>query len=111
MRARARHSRLKLTDVIQQRLRRIFPLSFHALSDSHEQPRSLLRKPKAVLLVGLDILCVGVCERAYQSGEVVRGGGLESQLLTAMIWRMERRTVAAAIVGGNCTMDEMLEAI
>jgi len=36
---------------------------------------------------------------------------LESQLLTAMIRRMDRRRVAAAIVGGNCTMDETLEAI
>ena len=27
-----------------------------------------------------------------------------------MIWRMERRTVVAAIVGGNCNMDEMSEA-
>jgi hypothetical protein len=28
-----------------------------------------------------------------------------------MIWRMERKTVVAAIVGGNCSMFEMLEAI
>jgi hypothetical protein len=28
-----------------------------------------------------------------------------------MIWRMARRTVAAAIVGGNCNIDEMSEAI
>ena len=56
MRARARHSRLKLTDVIQQRLRRIFPLSLHALSDSHEQARGPLRKTEALMLVGLDIL-------------------------------------------------------
>jgi len=28
-----------------------------------------------------------------------------------MIWRMERRTVVAAIVGGNCNMLETLEAI
>jgi hypothetical protein len=77
MRARARHSRLKLTDVIQQRLRRVFPLSLHALADSHEQPRSPLRETEALLLVGLDILCVGVCERAYRSGEVdgLRGKG------------------------------------
>ena len=39
------------------------------------------------------------------------GERLESQLLTVMIWRMARRRVAAAIVGGNCTMDETLEAI
>ena len=32
-------------------------------------------------------------------------------MLTAMIWRMERRTVVAAMVGGNCNMDETLEAI
>ena len=32
-------------------------------------------------------------------------------LLTAMIWRMERRTVVAAIVGGNCNMHETLAAI
>ena len=31
--------------------------------------------------------------------------------LTAMIWRTERRTVVAAMVGGNCNMDETLEAI
>jgi hypothetical protein len=28
-----------------------------------------------------------------------------------MIWRMERRTVVAAIVGANCSMDETLAAI
>jgi hypothetical protein len=28
-----------------------------------------------------------------------------------MIWRTERRTVVAAMVGGNCNMDETLEAI
>lgn len=32
-------------------------------------------------------------------------------MLTAMIWRMERRTVVAAVVGGNDNMDETLEAI
>src|SRR6266849_2045989 len=32
-------------------------------------------------------------------------------MLTAMIWRTERRTVVAAMVGGNCNMDETLEAI
>jgi hypothetical protein len=32
-------------------------------------------------------------------------------MLTAMIWRMERRTVVAAMVGGNCNMDETSEAI
>jgi hypothetical protein len=28
-----------------------------------------------------------------------------------MIWRMERRTVVAAMVGANCSMDETLDAI
>ena len=114
LRARARHSRLKLTDVIQQRLRRVFPLSLHALADSHEQPRSPLRETEAFLLVGLDILCVDVCERAYRSREAggLRGRGrIGSHLLTVMIWRMERRMVAAATVGGNGSMDETLEAI
>jgi len=32
-------------------------------------------------------------------------------MLTAMIWRTERRTVVAAMVGGNCSMDKTLEAI
>ena len=32
-------------------------------------------------------------------------------MLTAMIWRMERRTVVAAMVGGNWSMDETLDAI
>jgi hypothetical protein len=32
-------------------------------------------------------------------------------LLTVMIWRMERRMVAAATVGGNGSMDETLDAI
>jgi hypothetical protein len=32
-------------------------------------------------------------------------------MLTAMIWRMERRTVAAAMVGGNGNMVETSEAI
>ena len=113
MRARARHSRLELTDVIQQRLRRVVPLSLHALADSHEQPRSPLRETEALLLVGLDILCVGVCERANRSGEVgdLREERIGSQLLTLMIWRMERRMVAAATVGGNGSMVETLEAI
>ncbi len=32
-------------------------------------------------------------------------------MLTAMIWRMERRTVVAAMVGGNCNIDETFDAI
>ena len=32
-------------------------------------------------------------------------------MLTAMIWRMERTTVVAAMVGGNWSMDETLDAI
>ena len=32
-------------------------------------------------------------------------------MLTAMIWRMESRTVVAAMVGANCSMDETLDAI
>ena len=32
-------------------------------------------------------------------------------MLTAMICRMERRTVVAAMVGANCSMDETLDAI
>lgn len=52
----ARHSRLQLTDVLQQRLRRIFPLSLHAPSEVREQARSPLRKPDAVLLISFDVL-------------------------------------------------------
>jgi hypothetical protein len=39
------------------------------------------------------------------------GGVRDELVLTAMIWRTERRTVVAAMVGGNCNMDETLEAI
>ena len=45
---RARHSRLQLTDVLQQGLRLVFPLSLHALSEVHELD--------AVLLIGFDVL-------------------------------------------------------
>ena len=38
-------------------------------------------------------------------------GDVYNLMLTAMIWRTERRTVVAAMVGGNCNMDETLEAI
>jgi hypothetical protein len=53
---RARHSRLQLTDILQQRLRRVFPLSLHAPSEVHEQARSPLREPDAVLLIGFNVL-------------------------------------------------------
>jgi hypothetical protein len=55
-----RHSRLKLTDVVQQRLRRVFPLSLHALSDGHEQASGPLCEADAVLVVRLDVL-VSAC--------------------------------------------------
>ena len=54
-------------------------------------------------MVGLDILECHVGWRTWDK--------LESWLLTAMIWRMARRTVAAAIMGGNCNTDEISEAI
>jgi hypothetical protein len=55
-RVETRHSRLKLTDIIQQRLRRVFPLSLHALPDGHEEASGPLREADAVLLVRLDVL-------------------------------------------------------
>ena len=70
---RTRHSRLKLTDVIQQRLWCVFPLSLHVLPDGHEQPRSPLREADAVLLVRPDVLAsagVNTRERIMK-----RGGG------------------------------------
>ena len=116
-RTRARHSRLKLTDVLQQRQRRAFPLPLHAPPDVYKQARRALRKADAVLLVGLDVL--GVFMRhgkrtvlCSKGGVGVPGRGEISYLmLTAMIWRMERRTVVAAMVGANCSMDETLDAI
>jgi hypothetical protein len=52
---------------------------------------------------------------AYSKGWVggygTKLGDVYDLMLTAMIWRTERRTVVAAIVGGNCNMDETLEAI
>jgi hypothetical protein len=104
-----RHSRLQLTDVLQQRLWCIFPLSLHASSEVHEQARSPLRELDAVLLIGFDVLafaCV-TCERVM----MMKLGDVYNLMLTAMIWRTERRTVVAAMVGGNCNMDETLEAI
>jgi hypothetical protein len=46
-----------------------------------------------------------------RGGRWFKGERLENQLLTATIWRMERRRVAATIVGGNCTMQATLEVI
>jgi hypothetical protein len=42
---------------------------------------------------------------------MIKLGDVYNLMLTAMIWRTERRTVVAAMVGGNCNMDETLEAI
>ena len=53
---KTRYSRLKLTDVIQQRLRCVFPLSLHVLPDGHEQPCGPLREADTVMLVRLDVL-------------------------------------------------------
>lgn len=96
-------SHLELTDVLQERLGRVIPLSLHAPPKHHEQTRRPLGEAEAVLLVGLDILGCHVGWRAWDK--------LESWLLTAMIWRMARRTVATAIMGGNCNTDEISEAI
>lgn len=54
--------------------------------------------------------------RRKERGVGVRDGtgqdGLRSYWVpTAMIWMMERRTIVAAMVGGNCNMGETLEAI
>ena len=38
-------------------------------------------------------------------------GDVYNLMLTTMIWRTEWRTVVAAMVGGNCSVDETLEAI
>ena len=108
-RVRARYSRLQLKDLLQQRLRRVFPLPLHASSEVHQQVCSPLRELDAVLLIGFDVLafaCV-TCERVMMT----ELGDVYNLMLTAMIRRTERRTVVAAIVGGNCNMDETLEAI
>ena len=73
-------------------------------------------------MVGLDVLGVFVrngermvlCSKGRRGGVLKRGGGLKEVsylMLTAMIWRMESRTVVAAMVGANCSMDETLDAI
>jgi hypothetical protein len=105
---RAPHSRLQLKDVLQQRLWRVFPLSLHASSEVHGQARSPLREPDAILLIGFDVLAFVwvTCECVVKT----KLGDVYNLMLTAMIWRTER-TVVAAMVGGNCGMDETLEAI
>ena len=55
-----------------------------------------------------------LCSKGRRGGVLKRGGGLKEVsylMLTAMIWRMESRTVVAAMVGANCSMDETLDAI
>jgi hypothetical protein len=83
--------------------------SLHASSEVHQQARSPLRELDAVLLIGFDVLafaCV-TCQRVM----MIKLGDVYNLMLTAMIWRTERRTVVAAMVGGNCNMDETLEAV
>jgi hypothetical protein len=124
LRATTTHSRLEFKDVLQQRPRRIFPLSLHAPPDVREHARSSMGKTDAVQLIGLDVLGRALCMTCERSARICkkkkkgkervgcdsgrRGGYL---MLTAMIWRMERRTVVATMVGGNCNMDETLDAI
>jgi hypothetical protein len=57
------YSHLELTDVLQQGVGRVIPLSLHAPPKYHEQARSPLCEAKAVLLVGLDILGCRVSAR------------------------------------------------
>jgi hypothetical protein len=57
------YSHLELTDVLQQGVGCIIPLSLHASPKHHEQACSPLCEAKAVLLVGLDILECSVSAR------------------------------------------------
>ena len=59
-------SRLKLTDVLQQRLRRVIPLSLHAPPECREQTRCTVRETETFLLIGFDILTR--CVSAYDVG-------------------------------------------
>ena len=49
-------SHLEFTDVLQQRLRRVFPLSLHAPSECREQMSCSVRETETFLLICFDIL-------------------------------------------------------